>query len=252
MTHRRGDAAFLKPKPAFSCTCLIKTADNTCKARYSIVPQFAGSNRDPIHAACTEDSWLRIVAVSGRRSAYLRVRRPGTGHGRRLAVKVVREDWADPITAVKLLQREARAGLSVRHPHLVKIFDVHVTRPPYFLVMEMLPGESLRSRLRRDYRLDTATALWITRQSAEALAALHRVGFIHGDVKPENIRLVDDGTAVLIDFGFAHRPGEKPLFSRTATFSARPITWLRNSVLSSRKRTRAVTCSVWESRSLKC
>ncbi len=128
--------------------------------------------------------------------------------GAACAVKIVREDWADPITAVKLLQREARAGLSVRHPYLVKILDAHVTRPPYFLVMEMLPGESLRSRLRRDYRLDTATALWITRQSAEALAALHRVGFIHGDVKPENIRLVDDGTAVLIDLGFAHRPGE--------------------------------------------
>jgi len=130
------------------------------------------------------------------------------------AVKLIREDWRDPVTAVKLLQREARAGLAVQHPHLVKTQYVHVTRPPYFLVMEMLPGESLRCRLRRDYRLDVPTALWIIRQTAEALAALHRAGFLHGDVKPENIRLVDDGTAKLIDLGFAHRPGENAAFYR--------------------------------------
>lgn len=131
---------------------------------------------------------------------------------RNCAVKVIREDWEDQPTAVKLLQREARAGLAVRHPHLVRLWHAHVTRPPYYLVMELLPGESLRRRLRRDYRLDMATALWIVRQTAEALAAMHRAGFLHGDVKPENIRLVSDGTASLIDLGFAHRPGENNQF----------------------------------------
>jgi serine/threonine protein kinase len=124
------------------------------------------------------------------------------------AVKVLRPDLEDQTTAVKLFQREARAGLTVRHPHLVRFRDAHVTRPPYFLVMELLPGESLQKRLRRDYRLDVASALWIARQTAEALAALHRAGFLHGDVKPDNIRLTGDGTATLIDLGFAHRPGE--------------------------------------------
>jgi serine/threonine protein kinase len=124
------------------------------------------------------------------------------------AVKVLRADWEKDATALKLLQREARAGLRVRHPHLVRTLDAHVTRPPYFLVMELLGGESLRRKLRRDYRLDVPTALWITRQTAEALAALHRAGFVHADVKPDNIRLVGDGNAVLIDLGFAHRPGE--------------------------------------------
>jgi eukaryotic-like serine/threonine-protein kinase len=124
------------------------------------------------------------------------------------AVKVLRADWENDATALKLLQREARAGLRVRHPHLVRTLDAHVTRPPYFLIMELLAGESLRRKLRRDYRLDVPTTLWIARQTTEALAALHRAGFVHGDVKPDNIRLVDDGTAVLIDLGFSHRPGE--------------------------------------------
>src|SRR5262245_15231501 len=124
------------------------------------------------------------------------------------AVKVLRPDWADQPTAIKLLQREARACLAVQHPHLVHLRDAHVTRPPYFLVMDLLAGESLRRRLRRDYQLDLPTALWVARQIADALAALHRAGFVHGDVKPDNIRLVGEGHVILLDLGFAHRPGE--------------------------------------------
>jgi serine/threonine protein kinase len=132
----------------------------------------------------------------------------------RCAVKVVRDEWDDPDTAIKLLQREARAGLHVRGPHLVRITQTHVTRPPYFLVMDWLPGESLRQRLRRDYRLELAEAVWVARQAAEGLAALHRAGFLHGDIKPDNLLLIPGGAAVLIDLGFSHRPGENAAFLR--------------------------------------
>ncbi len=128
------------------------------------------------------------------------------------AIKLLREDWEDPSTAIKLLQREARAGLTIRHPRLVRLIDAHVTRPPYFLVMELVAGESLKRRLQRDYRLEWPMAIWVSRQTAEALAAVHRAGFVHGDVKPDNVRLVGDGTATLIDLGFAHRPGENTSF----------------------------------------
>src|SRR5262245_39076403 len=96
------------------------------------------------------------------------------------AVQVLRPDWDDQPTGIKLLQREARAGLTVRHRHLVEVLYAHVMRPPYFLVLELLPGESLRQRLQRDYRLGLAASLWIVRQTAEALACLHRAGFVHG------------------------------------------------------------------------
>jgi serine/threonine protein kinase len=131
------------------------------------------------------------------------------------AIKLLRPDWEDQATGIKLLQREARVGLAVKHPHLVRLLDVHVTRPPYYLVMELLAGESLRQRMRREYRLDVAGTLWIGRQTAEALAALHRAGFLHGDVKPDNIHLAEDGRSVLIDLGFAHRPGENAAFLRS-------------------------------------
>lgn len=129
------------------------------------------------------------------------------------AVKMLRPDWDDQPVAIKLLQREARACLTVQHPHLVRLLDAHVTRPPYFLVLELLSGESLRRRLRRDYRLAVPTAVWAVRQAAEALAALHRKGLLHGDIKPDNIRLAADGTAILLDLGFAHRPGENAAFA---------------------------------------
>jgi serine/threonine protein kinase len=136
------------------------------------------------------------------------------GSGAPCAIKVVRAEWEDRVTAVKLLQREARAGMAARHPHLVCVLDAHVLHAPHYLVMELLPGETLRRRLRREYRLPLAEALWVARQTAEALAALHQAGFLHGDVKPDNLRLVEDGRAVLIDLGFAHRPGENAAFLR--------------------------------------
>lgn len=126
---------------------------------------------------------------------------------RRCAVKVLRDAWSDHPTAVKLLRREARALITVRHPQIVALLDAHVTRAPYFLALELLDGESLRERLQREYSLNFRTALWIARQTADGLSALHRAGFIHGDIKPENVRLVETGYAVIVDLGFAHPPG---------------------------------------------
>src|SRR4029077_17090177 len=74
--------------------------------------------------------------------------------------------------------------------------------------LDLLGGESLRERIQREYALDLRTALWIARQTADALAALHRAGFVHGDVQPDNIRVTEGGRAILLDLGFAHRLGE--------------------------------------------
>lgn len=124
------------------------------------------------------------------------------------AIKIIREETRDRDTAIELLTLESQVGLTVRHPHLVRIRTAQVDKAPYFLVMDLVGGETLRRRLEKEYRLHPAQALWMIRQTTEALAALHRAGFVHGDVKPDNIRLTGDGTATLIDLGFAHQPGE--------------------------------------------
>src|SRR5579871_88866 len=123
-----------------------------------------------------------------------------------VALKLLRDDSPYGDAALTLLRREAR--IRVAHPHLVHIRTDHTHEPPYYLTMDLLRGEPLRSALRRRYRLRPATALWIVRQIAEALAALHRAGFVHGDVKPDNVRILSEGNAMLLDLGFAHRPGE--------------------------------------------
>jgi serine/threonine protein kinase len=125
------------------------------------------------------------------------------------AIKVLRDDAARDPTNIQLLLREARAGMLVRHPHLVRI--VHAgpePDEPRHLVMKRIRGRSLRSYLRRKGWLDPRLVCSIGRQIAAALTAMHTAGFVHGDIKPDNLHLSSDHTATLLDLGFAHQPGE--------------------------------------------
>lgn len=127
--------------------------------------------------------------------------------GRRVVLKLPRSvEFAD-----SLIRREGAVGLAVQHTHLVRVRRVHLTAAPY-VVLDFVDGTSLRDVLRRHYCLPTRKALWIIRQVAEALAALHRAGYMHGDVKPENVLVTPAGSAVLIDLGYARHPGENVLF----------------------------------------
>ena len=129
--------------------------------------------------------------------------------GRGWAVKVLRHAAASEPTNVQLFRREARAGLTVRHPNLVRVVRAVVLgRRPFHLVMERVPGRSLRSVLRQNGWLSPRTVGMIGRQAAAALAALHAAGFVHGDVKTDNLHVSPGRVATLLDLGFAHRPAE--------------------------------------------
>lgn len=125
-----------------------------------------------------------------------------------LAFKLIRSGVDDQRVARLLLAREALAGLLVRHRRLVRVVRQHLDADPPFITLEYVAGENLRDRMKRTGRLDVRAAVWVARQAAEGLAALHRVGFIHADVKPGNVLVDHTGAARLIDLGFAHRPGE--------------------------------------------
>ncbi len=131
-----------------------------------------------------------------------------TATGARCVVKVLREHWSAHQTALELMRREARAGTRVRHPHLVRVLASHLDKSPYFLVMHPVAGTSARQALEPNHGVGRRRAVWVARQVAQAVDALHRSGFIHGDIKPDNICLAKSGAAVLVDLGFAHRPGE--------------------------------------------
>jgi serine/threonine-protein kinase len=121
------------------------------------------------------------------------------------ALKLLRREWENESLAIDMLRREAYVGLNVRHPRLIGVLAGNFSAPPRYLVMPWLPGQTLRARLDAEGALAAPQALWTARQVAEALSALHTAGWLHLDVKPENILLSPDGQATLLDLTFARR-----------------------------------------------
>ena len=112
-----------------------------------------------------------------------------------------------------MLRREVQMGTQISHPHLVPVLDWRLSGEP-FLVMPRIEGGSVRTLLelrRREFGCLVGAAkflpqsVWIVRQVASAIAALHSVGWLHGDVKPENVLVSPQGHATLIDLGLARK-----------------------------------------------
>src|SRR6266576_1742929 len=122
-------------------------------------------------------------------------------HGREVAVKVLRPDVAAAIGAERLL-REITIAARLTHPHVLPLLDSGQAAGALYYVMPYVRGESLRQRLAREGRLALKDALRIARELGAGLDYAHREGFIHRDVKPENV-LLADGHAVIADFGIA-------------------------------------------------
>ncbi|MEZ4222790.1 MAG: serine/threonine-protein kinase [Polyangiaceae bacterium] len=128
--------------------------------------------------------------------------------GRRVAIKVLRDEFRRHPEALLRFRREAETVGRLQNPHIVQVFDVDETDAgdPYF-VMEFLQGESLAERLQRQKRIAMAEALAIASQVASALASAHAQGVVHRDLKPDNIFLVlvpDQPPFVkILDFGIA-------------------------------------------------
>ncbi len=123
------------------------------------------------------------------------------------AVKVLDERQEFDSAAIEVFRREALVGRRVSHPHLVTVLSSHVGDTPYYLVTPWLEGATLAAHI-AIARPSVPVVLWIVRQVAEALDALHHAGWMHADVKPSNIFVSRRGHATLLDLGFARRPDE--------------------------------------------
>jgi len=154
-----------------------------------------------------------IDALLGRGGMGAVFQATNTAIGKRVALKFLYRDAARDRDAVIRFQREAESASAAESAHIVQIFDSGSTEDGLpFLVMELLKGEDLRGRLRREGKLPLAEVVHIAGQVARALKSAHAAGIVHRDLKPDNVFLCerdDEPMFVkLVDFGIskvAHR-----------------------------------------------
>ena len=133
------------------------------------------------------------------------------GLDRYVAVKILRSDLVEEEEFLARFRREARAVAALRHPNIVQIFDFDVHNDLYYMVMELLEGDTLKAYLNslrvQGERLPLGETVRIFNDVLAGLAYAHCEGIIHRDLKPANILLTKRGQAVLTDFGIAQIVG---------------------------------------------
>ena len=131
--------------------------------------------------------------------------------GRRVAIKLLKEEYAEDPLLVERFGREARAAASLDHPNIAQVFDTGQHGGRHFIVMEFLDGEDLGHMLRDDCRIPADVAVSVTAQVCSALAAAHTAGVVHRDIKPGNVLVRADGRVKVTDFGIAQVQGQASL-----------------------------------------
>src|SRR5262245_54979846 len=121
---------------------------------------------------------------------------------RDVAIKVLPESVAADRERLARLEREAQVLAALNHPHIAHIHGFEDSTGTAALVMELVEGPTLADRIAKG-RLPIDEALAIAKQIADALQAAHEQGIVHRDLKPANIKVKDDGTVKVLDFGLA-------------------------------------------------
>lgn len=143
---------------------------------------------------------LRHLARGGMSNVYLA---EDERLDRQVAIKVIAQHLAQDSGFRAKFIREAKVAAKLNHPNLVNVYDQGEDGDVVFLAMEYVPGMTLRDALKRFGKLSPLRTLELFNQIIEGLAAAHRAGILHRDVKPENVFLSDDGRIKLGDFGLA-------------------------------------------------
>src|SRR6202140_898225 len=127
--------------------------------------------------------------------------------GRDVAIKVLPEAFAHDPERLSRFQREAKMLASLNHANIATIHGLEQSGGTSYLVMELVPGETLAERIKRDGPVPIEEALAVARQIAEALEAAHEKSIIHRDLKPANVKLTPEGKVKVLDFGLAKAYG---------------------------------------------
>jgi serine/threonine-protein kinase len=138
---------------------------------------------------------------------------------------VLKNEYMQTPACIEMLRREAYLGKKASHPHLGTVLGAQTQAAPYFLALPYLEGATLAQALSIGQPLAASCSLWVGRQTAEALAALHGFGWQHGDLKPANLLIAPTGHVTLFDLGLARpldsaKRGEDNVFAGTVAYAA--------------------------------
>ena len=130
---------------------------------------------------------------------------------RTVAVKILHRQYENDTEFIARFQREAKAAARITHPNIVNVYDVGVAEGRHYIVMEYVPGRTLKERIKEEVVLPVPEALRIAGQIASALAQAHADRLVHCDIKPHNILVMPDGTVKVADFGIARAVTESTM-----------------------------------------
>src|SRR6202140_3149636 len=146
--------------------------------------------------------------------------------GRDVAIKVLPEAFAHDPERLSRFQREAKMLAALNHPNIATIHGLEQSNGTSYLVMELVSGETLAERVKREGAVPVEESLAIAKQIAEALEAAHEKSIIHRDLKPANVKVTPEGKVKVLDFGLAKAfagdaanddPSNSPTLSMAAT-----------------------------------
>ncbi len=130
---------------------------------------------------------------------------------RRVAIKVLREQYAADDEFVRRFYQEAESAARLSHPNIVNTYDVGRQDDTYYIVMELVDGNSLAEIIAADGRLPEPVAIDYAAQIASGLAYAHRQGLLHRDIKPANVLVTKDDVVKLSDFGIARAVSQQTM-----------------------------------------
>jgi serine/threonine protein kinase len=157
----------------------------------------------------------RLLGKGGMGAVYLAHHRDG---GARVALKVMLPKMVVDEAAQEIFIREIEVTRSLRHPNVVGLLDCGRDQERFYFALEYCPGGSVEAaRVRLGGRIPLPSTLRIAVEALEGLAAAHEAGFVHRDLKPDNVLLGENGAARLADFGLAKSFQQAGLSGLTAT-----------------------------------
>ena len=120
-----------------------------------------------------------------------------------IAIKILKNDFGSHPRVRDRFIREARIMATLRHPNIVRVYDVGEFDNRIYLVMEYIDGVDLERHMNMDVKISLSESIELMTPLSEALSAIHHRGIIHRDIKPSNIMMTKDGNPILMDFGIA-------------------------------------------------